>query len=61
MTNTDKIRAMSDEDLAAVIMCPKDIDGSGIKGCPYAHTDAGKCYECSLKWLREECKEEDEI
>lgn len=53
MTNADAIRAMTDEELAYAIMCPKDINGTGLHGCPYSHTDEGKCYECTLKWLKE--------
>ena len=41
-TNADRIRAMSDEELAAIVMCPYD-------GC---NRSDGKCYECSLEWLQ---------
>ena len=49
MTNADKIRQMSNEDLAEWIL------NWHIGGCP----DAGKCraetcYACWLNWLRQE-------
>lgn len=47
-TNADKIREMSDEELAAIIMCPANEDGTTCVGV------GGKsCIECSLEWLRE--------
>lgn len=47
-TNADKIREMSDEELAAIIMCPVNGDGTTCVGV------GGKsCIECSLEWLRE--------
>lgn len=52
-TNADIIRAMTDEELAYAIMCPRDIDGTGLYGCEDSG-NAAKCYECALKWLREE-------
>ena len=51
-TNANKIRAMTDEELAHVIMCPKDIDGTGIYGCEHSHKDAEMCYKCALQWLK---------
>ena len=53
-TNADRIRAMSDEELAAVIMCPMEI--AGIKDL--CEKNPGyTCVECSLQWLREPAKE----
>ena len=44
-TNADKIREMSDEELAAIIMCPVNGDGTTCVGV------GGKsCIECSLEW-----------
>lgn len=44
-TNADKIRSMSDEDLALNIMCPHDSD---------TNCDEKSCYTCCLKWLQQE-------
>ena len=41
-TNADRIRSLSDEELAAVVMCPyNECDRSD-----------GKCYKCLLDWLK---------
>ena len=45
MTNADRIRNMSDEELAETIMCPFHSDGIGCIG--------KSCFGCSLKWLKE--------
>lgn len=50
-TNADRIRAMSDKDLAFAIICPRDM-GADITTC------ADTCMECSLRWLQEPAKEE---
>ena len=47
-TNADKIREMSDEELAAIIMCPVNGDGTICVG-----VGGKRCIECSLEWLRE--------
>ena len=54
-TNADRIRAMSNEELAAVIMCPLDIKHSKAT-CEKGLMDS--CVECSLRWLQEPAKEE---
>ena len=54
-TNADRIRAMSDEELAAVIMCPMEI-GACKELCEKNHSYT--CVECSLQWLQEPAKEE---
>lgn len=52
MTNADRIRAMTDEELAAVIMCPKE-NGTQVGSC------IGKtCVECCLMWLRQPVEED---
>jgi hypothetical protein len=51
LTNADRIRAMSDEELAEIIMCPFDNDP---RLC-----NRKSCTDCCLDWLRqpaEECK-----
>lgn len=50
-TNADRIRAMSDKELAFAIMCPRDM-GADITTC------ADTCMECSLRWLQEPAKED---
>lgn len=45
ITNGDRIRAMSDEELAAVIMCPCD-NQTGL--C----SEVG-CIACCLDWLKQ--------
>ena len=46
MTNADRIRAMSDEELASVIMCPYQFDGE-------LDCKEHNCFQCSLKWLQQ--------
>lgn len=47
MTNAERIRAMSDEELAMVIMCPYSTDP---EECIRPEE---RCFEWSLKWLRD--------
>ena len=53
MTNADKIRAMTDGELAVHITvefpCP-------AFSCPHM-ADNMTCYECVLKWLKQEVEE----
>lgn len=48
MTNGERIRGMSDEELAEIIKCP-------LKGkkCLWAES----CKECCIRWLKEKCEE----
>ena len=46
MTNADRIRAMSDEELVEVIMCPY---GSEPDIC----RTQGTCIDCCEEWLKE--------
>ena len=43
-TNGDRIRAMKDEELAEVIMCPHDME---------CHEEGKSCVSCCLEWLKE--------
>ena len=52
MTNADRIRAMTEEELAAIIMCPIQFDEK-------ADCVDGNCFQCSLKWLQQEAEEDD--
>ena len=52
MTNADRIRSMTDEELANVIMCPADFTGCDTK-CDYHNN----CKDCTLNWLKKESEE----
>ena len=62
-TNADRIRSMSDEELAMVIMCPYDTagDDEDIMPCikiPFEDApDSKTCMECTMAWLRRQSKE----
>ena len=56
MTNADRIRAMSDEELANIIECPY--------GNPYfdEHLPCkGSCHDCLLIWLHQSAEEADHV
>lgn len=53
-TNADRIRAMSDEELAMVMMCPNE---NGLAEIDCDKSDSCNCYECLLKWLQEKAEE----
>lgn len=48
-SNADKIRAMSDEELADILKCVPD-----YTDCPHGADD---CRKCILDWLRQEAEE----
>ncbi len=51
MTNGDRIRAMIDEELAEIIMCPKEhITYLGVFACRKSETG---CTACCLEWLKQ--------
>lgn len=50
-TNADRIRAMSDEELAMNMMCPNE-NRLGEIDCD--KNDSCNCYECILEWLQSE-------
>ncbi len=54
MTNADRIRSMSDEDLAINMMCPNE---NGLAEIDCDKCDNCNCYECLLKWLQSEVEE----
>lgn len=69
MTNGDRIRAMSDEELADTLYKQTDLEGQ-IKSCQnlpeceaWLETPEGilehKCKDCLLKWLQQPAKEDD--
>lgn len=51
-TNADRIRSMTDEELALTVMCPADITGGDTKCDRY-----GNCRKCTLDWLQRESEE----
>lgn len=54
-TNADRIRAMSDEELAMTMMCPNE---NGLAEIDCDKSDSRNCYECLLKWLQEKVEDE---
>ena len=48
ITNADRIRAMSDEELAEIIACPKGLFDR--MDCLDDHRD---CNHCALEWLKQ--------
>lgn len=51
LSNADHIHAMSDEELAKIIMCPYDNDRNSC-------VPGSNCLDCCLKWLRQPYEEE---
>ena len=65
MTNADRIRMMTDEELTKIIMCPYDTVGESVDIMPCIRDGKVQvsvspqfCYECMRKWLRAESEEE---
>ena len=54
-TNANRIRSMTDEELAVNMMCPNE---NGLAEIDCDKNDNCNCYECLLKWLRAESEEE---
>lgn len=53
MTNADKIRSMTDEELAMSVMCPNE---NGLADINCDHSENCNCYGCILEWLKSEVK-----
>ena len=53
-TNADRIRNMTDEELAVNMMCPNE---NGLAEIDCDKNDNCNCYECLLKWLRAESED----
>lgn len=51
MTNYEKIKQMSVEEMSATIMCPNDC---GLAEFKCGKTDSCNCYECIKQWLQQE-------
>ena len=65
MTNADRIRMMTDEELTKIIMCPYDTFGESVDIMPCIRDGKVQvsvspqfCYECMRKWLLAESEEE---
>ena len=56
VTNVDRIRNMSDEELAVSIMCPAEYDLSFNKECKCNGEMNRNCCKCTLKWLQSEAE-----
>ena len=61
MTNGDKIRSMTNEELAAVIMCPYDTAGEPLNIMPCVKDgeiqefmEPEKCHACIVRYLERE-------
>lgn len=58
MTNADKIRSMTDEDLKdffdLIVACPPKIEGTDK-----CKSHNGFCYECWCDWLNQEAEEDE--
>ena len=52
MTNADRIRAMSDEELVSVVPCPL---GFSMFRCPIER----QCGPCKREWLKQPAEEDD--
>ena len=54
MTNAERIKQMSDKDLAIFIMCPAEYDVAFTKSCGCNGEMNKNCYQCTLEWLQQE-------
>lgn len=60
-TNADRIRAMTDEELAVILAMPSVVSPPWCAenyDCPYADQDPVRCDLCALDWLKEEATDE---
>lgn len=55
-TNADRIRNMSDEELAESIMCPAEYDLGFNKECECNGEMKINCCKCTLEWLQSEAE-----
>lgn len=51
-TNADRIRQMSDEELAVMLMCPAEYDMEFNKQKKCNAEMNKNCYKCTLEWLQ---------
>ena len=52
MSNADRIRQMSDEELAVTLMCPAEYDTEFNKNKECNGEMDRNCRKCTLKWLQ---------
>lgn len=58
MTNGDRIRSMTDEELTDIIMCPYDTAGKPENIMPCMTGDGIQdCKKCAMEWLQREVEE----
>lgn len=64
MTNADRIRSMSDEELTKIILCPYDTAGKPIEIMPCVRdgnvqelVPPEDCKKCIMEWLQSEVEE----
>lgn len=58
-TNADRIREMSDEELASWMMLAVDTGACNDLGIPSWENCEGKCELCILRWLKQPAKDGD--
>lgn len=56
-TNADRIRSMSDEELADIILCPYDTEGNPIEIMLQKLVSPDNCKKCMIEWLQSEEEE----
>lgn len=54
MTNADKVRSMTDEELAYMLMCPAEYDLNFNRNCACNGEMKHNCIECTKQWLQTE-------
>ena len=55
MTNADKIRQMTDEELISFLI---DLEIGGFPICTFCELGSDNCGECLLRWLKQEASDE---
>lgn len=58
-SNADRIRAMSDEELAELILDWVQTGACNDFGVPVTGNCNGKCIECIVEWLKQPAEEEE--
>lgn len=53
VTNADRIRNMTDEELAVTLMCPAEYDAGFSKNKNCNGEMDRNCHKCTLRWLQE--------
>ena len=58
LTNGDRIRSMTDKELAEVILCPEDKSGGLCTGKEVSAISISLCRACCIAWLRAPAQKE---